>query len=118
MNLGFTRGSRGCPVQPGRRAARVLASAAGAWAAAAAGPAWAHGGATGAQEFFQHNLVTVGLAAILLAASAGLAWISRGATRTGRAPGADGPSPGPPSADREVVTGAGQDPDRGTGPGA
>ena len=75
-----------------------VAAAAGAAAALAglgAGPVWAHGGATGTGEFLQHNLVTVVLAAILLGASGGLAWVTWRGRRTD--PGADQTaSPVPP----------------------
>ncbi|HXI16692.1 MAG TPA: hypothetical protein VNM48_09985 [Chloroflexota bacterium] len=44
-------------------------------------PAAAHGGTSGAQEFVQHNAVTVALILILLVATLALVWVNLGPRR-------------------------------------
>lgn len=62
--------------------ARAVAAAAIALLPAA--PAEAHGGATGAQEFLQHNLVTAALLLVIVLAAGSLVWLNRPDARDGR----------------------------------
>ena len=58
-------------------------------------PVYAHGEATGAQEFLQHNLVTIGFLAVILLAAAALVWVNR----PGRNVSSSGAQPTPKPSD-------------------
>ena len=81
-------------------AARAAPAAVALAALLVALPAEAHGGASGAQEFLQHNLVALVLLGVIVAAAAALLWRNRparSAAPAGARPGDTHSDPGPPA---------------------